>query len=904
MKSKQVKTIVSLVLVVVTVLTATLTLAACNNRNNQKTYDNENDPLVFSTQAVDKVFNPFFASTGPDNSVVGMTQISMLSNDKDGKVAYGDDEAVVTKDLQIVQEGNDIDGKTTYYFVLKNNIRFSNGSYLTIKDVLFNYYVYLDPAYTGSSTIYSTDIVGLKAYRTQVEDPDEQDNFSKLFKQKAEARVNNLYQAANEVLKKHDDEILSVQNTTEQCIALMKQYLAEYGEENNMQNLAEDFEKTTELFKEELESDYSNAVDTAKDVAFKDEDGTIYKPFTTDQEVFLYNEGFFTWDKKEGTLVQNDIAYSLDEIKAWSTPQEGENEVQAKERAKQKAIECAYSKFMPANVATIVTGWNTSITLSEFIEKDEMEKYFADKKGNKAVPNISGIKFANRNESVVVNGKEYGKAEYDANGNVKADSNEVLSITINGVDPKAIWNFAIGVAPMYYYSDAAHIAAFDYEENFGVEYMSQSFMNDVIKGKDKVGVPVGAGAYAASKSSGGIDGISSGEFYDKGVIYFERNPYFCMGPAKIKKVRYQVVGSNNITTTLFNGEVDFAEPNAKPETIDEISQKEGYASKSVQTLGYGYIGINAGKVPSRYVRQAIMHAMNTKACVDYYQTTAKPIYRPMSLSSWAYPGYGNGRYNTKTPMAYYPFVGSTIPRNLNVVSENYRNFVADNGLQPGATMTEAQQIAYIKYLVEDLGGYRLNGENVYQNGKDVLKYTFTIAGEETDHPAFNAMLQAKEILEKCGFQITVTTDANALKKLSTGDLTVWAAAWGSTLDPDMYQVYHKESTATSVLNWGYKQILNDTTGKYSYEQDIIDTLSKYIEDARKTNDQAKRAQIYSKALDFVMQLAVELPTYQRDDLFAYNTNKIDVSTFTPDSELSSFKGLTSENWNLSLITER
>ena len=219
-------------------------------------------------------------------------------------------------------------------------------------------------------------------------------------------------------------------------------------------------------------------------------------------------------------------------------------------------------------------------------------------------------------------------------------------------------------------------------------------------------------------------------------------------------------------------------------------------------------------------------------------------------------------------------------------------------------MSEEQQIEFLTSLVES-AGYTVNGEGIYQKGSNQLKYTFTIAGEETDHPAFNAMLHAREILNQCGFQITVTTDANALKKLSTGELTVWAAAWGSTLDPDMYQVYHKESTATSVLNWGYKQILNDTAGKtYATEQGIINELSDLIEKARKTNDQKRRARYYSQALDLVMELAVELPTYQRDDLFAYNVNKIDERTFTPENELSSFKGLTSENWNLSLVTER
>ncbi len=897
MNSKKVKTIVSLVLVVVTALSSMIALAACNK--DQVAYDNENDPLVFSTQAVDKVFNPFFSSTGPDNSVVGMTQISMLSNDKDGNVAYGDNEAVVAKDYQSVYEGNDDEGITTYYFVLKNNIRFSNGSYLTIKDVLFNYYVYLDPAYTGSSTIYSTDIVGLKAYRTQSQNENEQDNFNEQFTNVAKGRISKLIGACNAVLKANEDAADSVEAMTE--------YLTAYAKENSgNDNVVADFKKAAELFEEELATDYSNNVDSYKDISFKDEDGTLYKNlFTTDQEAFLYNEGMITWNKKDGELKAS-FTNDLQDIKSWSVPRDGENEEQAKERAKQQAIEIVFAEKMPNSIVEIVSYWNTSVTLTEFLEKQAMEEFA--KTNKKTVENISGIKFANHTESVVVNGTEYRPVEYDENGNVKEGFNEVLSIAINGVDPKAIWNFAIGIAPMYYYSSSNwhgkdYIKSFNYKNEFGVEFMSQSFMNEVVKDPNKVGVPVGAGAYAASKSSGGIDNVASGEFYDKGVIYFERNPYFCMGPAKIKKVRYQVVGSNNVTTTLYTGAVDFAEPNAKPETIEEINSHEGYASQSVSTLGYGYIGINAGKVPSIKVRQAIMHAINTQETVDYYKTTASPIYRSMSRSSWAYPGYNDGEYGTEDPTPYYPYIGGAVPADLYVVNPDYREFVQEEGLTTGQKMSEDQQKRFITSLVES-AGYTLNGEGIYQKGSDKLKYTFTIAGEETDHPAFNALLHAREVLNECGFQITVTTDSNALKKLSTGDLTVWAAAWGSTIDPDMYQVYHKESTATSVLNWGYKQILNDTTEKYAVERKLIDELSELIEGARKTEDKTYRARDYSDALDIVMQLAIELPTYQRKDLFAYNTNKIDASTFTKPSDLSPFKGLTSELWNVSLVTTK
>ncbi len=899
MKSRKVKTIVSMILIVVTLATSASLLLACNE--TKSAYDNDNDPLVLSIQAVDKVFNPFFSTSATDSSVVGMTQISMLSNDEKGNPTYGDNEAVVTKDMQIISDGTE-DGYTTYYFVLKNNIRFSDGKYLSIKDVLFNYYVYLDPAYTGSSTIYSTDIVGLKAYRTQSYDESEQDDFQAQFTTIANGRVSKLKTACEEILK--DDPQIDYDGMLEQ--------LAVYAQNENSKDVLKDFVKATQLFKEELETDYSNSVDTADDISFRDEAGNLHKNLlSTDQEAFLYNEGVINWSKKDGELTAT-FTNDLSEIKSWSTPKNGETEAAAKERAKQEAIEIVYEKNIPGNICDIVEYWATSATLKEYLEKEAMEEFASST--TKTVKNIEGIKFANRTEAVTVNGHTYAPVQYDENGNVKSEYNEVLSIKINGVDPKAIWNFSIGIAPMHYYSTSNwhgkdYIASFDYEENFGVEFMSQSFMNEVVKGDDKVGVPVGAGPYAASKQDGGITNIGSGDFYNLGVIYYERNPYFCMGPAKIKKVRYQVVSTNQINNTLFNGEVDFAEPNAKPETIAELDEK-GLGHKSVRTLGYGYIGINAGKVPTLQVRQAIMYAINTKSCVDYYKTTASPIYRSMSLSSWAYPGYNNGQYGTQAPASqYYPFIGGDIPTTLEDTSDYYREYIESLGInyeRGGQQLTEEQQEDFIRSLVESADcEYTINAEGIYENKSgDVLRYTFTIAGEETDHPAFNALLQAREILNRCGFQITVTTDANALKKLSTGDLTVWAAAWGSTLDPDMYQVYHKESTATSVLNWGYKQILNDTSGKYDYEKALIDELSELIENARKTNDYTLRAQDYSDALDLVMELAIELPTYQRDDLFAYNQNKIDTSTFTPDSKLSSFMGLTNEMWNLSLVTER
>ena len=869
------KAILNKFLILIMIFGVTTTLISCGGDDEQTDhgvyYNNQTDPLVFSSQEVDKVFNPFFSTTATDGTVVGMTQIGMLGNDKDGKKpTYGDDEAVVTKDLQIVTEGTeDVDQTTTYYFVLKNNVRFSNGSYLTIKDVLFNLYVYLDPAYSGSSTIYSTDIVGLKKYRTQQTTEKEQDSFKAQFELEADTRIETLIATSLEIKDEHDTY------TSDE----FKEYLAEYQEFGGVySNLVKDYEKAVELFRKELETDYSNSIDSYEDIVFKDKNGKIYKNlFTTDVEAFLYNEQFISWNKKEGKL-NCDFVNDLSLLKNWT---------------KEQAINTIMETKIPDALDEILTYWNTSITLDDYITNSVMEEYFKDASKRKYT-NIEGIKFANYTEAVEVNGVTYDVPRYtDASRNqLVEDSYEVLSITINDVDPKAIWNFSFSVAPMYYYSDQEHIEKFDYENNFGVEYSSQSFMNDVVKATDKLGVPVGAGAYAASRASGGITNISAGEFYDLGVIYYEANPYFVMGEAKIKKVRFQVIAANQMLTVLENGQVDYIEPNADPITISKLDamKGKGIENTSIKTSGYGYIGINAGKVPSMQVRQAIMHAINTKECVDYYQTTAEAIYRPMSTASWAYP---------KGCTAYYPYIGSAIPEDLSVVNPYYRNYVTKLGKKAGDFLSEAEQQKFLKDLVES-AGYELNEDNIYQQGQNILKYTFTVAGEETDHPAWQALFHASEILNKVGFDINVTTDANALKKLNDGSLTVWAAAWGSSLDPDMYQVYHIESSATSTLNWGYKQIKANVGGKYDEELRIITQLSDIIERARKTNDQNRRTELYSQALDLVMQLAVELPTYQRDDLFAYNGSKIDVNTLTPTSELTPYNGLISDMHKISL----
>lgn len=186
-------------------------------------------------------------------------------------------------------------------------------------------------------------------------------------------------------------------------------------------------------------------------------------------------------------------------------------------------------------------------------------------------------------------------------------------------------------------------------------------------------------------------------------------------------------------------------------------------------------------------------------------------------------------------------------------------------------------------------------------GDSRLKVTFTVAGANvSEHPIYLVFKNAMDLLNECGWNVEVVPDQNALIKLSTGSLSVWAAAWGSTIDPDMYQVYHKNSTATSVLSWGYREILASQT-TYPTENRILTEMSGYIDDAREITDRTQRTALYRQAMDCVLQLAVELPVYQRQTLYAYNANFIDVSSLPAESDINSYNSPLSKIWDVKLL---
>ncbi len=881
---------------------ATTALTACGGGG----LDPETRVLMLATGALDDNFNPFFYSSLNDGEMVSMTQISMLTVDGDGKPTCGDDWPTVvqeytTKMYDARTGGNETtvgseDGRTEYEFLIKNGIKFSDGTPLTIKDILFNLYVYLDYAYTGSSTMYSTDIQGLRAYREQNPslvdaDSSSDSSFGETFRKAAQQRITNLKNWSN--------------NRTET-----------YNEK--------DLKTVQDLFKKEIESDWNTIASSWKE-SFKHP-----YSFTEVWQAYLFQEGLIEiqtgMDLNTNSLKQlfndknnngerdddeNDpknsekyyttidpyqegaqgtvgtvrdqrlidaaaAAVTADKIAQYKTDHAEAGVTITDEMAKEAlwkefCIDRVYTTYTArSQIANVLTYWATASEVLDRFMGEESTKYFETHKG---VESIKGITY---NEHVT-----------SFNGKTLDSEHSTLKIVINGIDPKAIYNFAFSVAPLHYYSGVwkgtDYRTAFNGTNNFGVAVGDSDFFREILGAPEKNALPIGAGAYKATNINGDdniTDGFKSGD----NIMRFKRNDHFettgkNIQNAKIKYVNYKVYSDDQIMEALTQGEIDYGMPNASLTNQNLVSQNENkLTSVAYRTGGYGYVGINPKFVPEYKVRQAIMKAMNPSIALAMYGSDlAEELYRPMSATSWASPDV-----NTQ-----YESVKFTTD------VEELKKLVEDAGYEvQGGVLTKVKQVS---------------GMSNAANGTK-LDLKFTIAGESAaEHPSYRMFLDAAETLRTIGFKITVSADPNALKQLTSGNLAVWAAAWSSGVDPDMYQVYHMYSKASNVNNWNYPNILNDT-GAWSYEYGIIYDLSQKIDDARKVLTRAERAPIYHECLDLVMDLAVEFPVYQRNDLCVYNKTVIDGNTLvhgkSPSGELDlpNFNmGLFSKIWEINYV---
>ena len=457
MKKRMARALSLLLCGAVSFSTISATMAACKD-------EEEKDSIVIMTEELSGLFNPFYATAGADMDVVGMTQIGMLSTDREGNPVAGDNESTVVKDFKYEIVGQGEEKETIYTFVLKNGLKFSDGKPLTMNDVMFNMYEYLDPVYTGSSTMYSIKIKGLSQYRLQSTD----ENTSTLLAESAAGLATtrileliDMYKANGKVQGTQD----SYRMSEAQVMAAIDNWsvtpgymdaVSTYAEQETLTQadyramLKADYKDTLKTFKEELESDFKAAKEsfdttTAPYNAWKEKlSNDVFK-------FFLY-EGYihpiYAKDNKGKDI--------LTEITGWH---ETELQYVTLYPTMEKAIEKVYKDNAESGLIGILTQWGTAGTLETKYTAKATDVLLHNQLGDSdelLYPNIEGIVslgHTTSETSVQIGDKTYDVArEHNADGTPKGEGKyDVLQITVDGTDPKAIYSFAFTVAPAHYY---------------------------------------------------------------------------------------------------------------------------------------------------------------------------------------------------------------------------------------------------------------------------------------------------------------------------------------------------------------------------------------------------------------------------------------------------------------------
>nr|MCR5173855.1 ABC transporter substrate-binding protein [Oscillospiraceae bacterium] len=450
----------------------------------------------------------------------------------------------------------------------------------------------------------------------------------------------------------------------------------------------------------------------------------------------------------------------------------------------------------------------------------------------------------------------FGSQEMDGgipniSGIRKVDQYTVEVVTA-GYEASAVYQIlGIDIIPMHYYGDPYK---YDYENNrFGFDFGNLSTQ------RSRDSAPMGAGPYKFAS-------------YDGSTVEFTANENYFRGCPKTAMILF--VRSTDVIGDLSGGKIDCANGGGSKSWYEMIREYNSngeltgdvFTTYKVDNLGYGYIGMNADTVKvgnnaaseaSKAFRKAlatVIAVYRDTAYASYYGDAASVIQYPISNASWAAPQPADPGYR----------------RAFSVDAEG-------NDLYTEGMSAEQMAAAALRGALSwfEKAGYTIENGMITaapEGGK--LEVTAVIPGDGVgDHPSFGVLNMAQEALASIGFTLIINDLSNTMTlwdMLYAGTQEIWCAAWGGTVDPDMYQVYHSSGI---VGNGG------SDSNHYHINDDELDSL---ILRAREKDDQRVRKQIYKECLDIIMDWAVEIPCYQRQNCYLFSSQRVNTSTLTPD----------------------
>ena len=450
---------------------------------------------------------------------------------------------------------------------------------------------------------------------------------------------------------------------------------------------------------------------------------------------------------------------------------------------------------------------------------------------------------------------------------IKKTGDYSMTVTLDKVDATAIYQLGVTIAPMHYYGDPS---LYDYDNNqFGFP------KGDLSSVRAKTTVPMGAGPYKYIK-------------YEDGVVYFEANDNYFLGAPKTKYLNFQqCMSDDDKLNGVITGTIDIADPSFSNDTVEAIEKANGgvldgdkITTNTIDNLGYGYLGMSAacvnvggepGSEASKDLRKAfatVFAVYRNVAIESYYGERASVINYPISNTSWAAPQPTDDGYKVAFSVDVN---GNDIYTSDMTAEQRY-----DAALQAALGYFEAAG-----YTVED-------GKLTAAPAGAKLEYEVQIPADGSgDHPSFMMISEASKALATIGMNLIVTdlSDSSGLwDGIDARQVDMWCAAWGATVDPDMYQIYYSDvADHTTDPGVGKNPYGGPAQGGSNKMYCIADAdLDNMILTARESLDQSYRKTMYKACLDIVVDWAVEVPVYQRQNAIIFSTERVNMSTVTPD----------------------
>ena len=442
-------------------------------------------------------------------------------------------------------------------------------------------------------------------------------------------------------------------------------------------------------------------------------------------------------------------------------------------------------------------------------------------------------------------GVNVGNAVANVAGIVKTGDYS-MTLTTSELSTTMIYQLQMPIAPLHYYGDES---LYDYDNN------SFGFVKGDLSGvRSKTSAPLGGGMFTFSK-------------YSDGVVYLDANPDYFNGAPKVAHVNMKETQEADKITGVQAGTIDISDPSYSLEVADQIADINGVEGEDGPVIttrlkdyrGYGYIALSAKNVnvggdpssqASKDLRKAIMTviaAYRDEGIDSYYGDTATVINYPISNTSWAAPSVTDDGYQ----IAYSTDVDG---------NEIYTSDMKSEDKYAAALQAALGYFEAAGYTVE-------NGQITAAPAGAKMEYQVNIgASGNGDHPSFQTLTNAAAALKTIGFTLTVNDMANAsdlFASYQSGAAEGWVAAWQSTNDPDMYQLYHSQGATNYYA-------INDTD------------LDELIMAARATTDQEARKAMYKEAMEIILDWGVELPVYQRSEATIFSTERVNIDTIAKD----------------------